>query len=61
MPGSESDPQRSRFDHIIGRSSATATLIKQAAQLAGRQVPVLIEGETGVGKELLARGPSTTM
>ena len=55
MPGSESDPQRSRFDHIIGRSSATATLIKQAAQLAGRQVPVLIEGETGVGKELLAR------
>ena len=54
-PGSESDPQRSRFDHIIGRSSATATLIKQAAQLAGRQVPVLIEGETGVGQELLAR------
>ena len=55
LPGSENDPQRSRFDHIIGRSSATATLIKQAAQLAGRQVPVLIEGETGVGKELLAR------
>jgi transcriptional regulator with PAS, ATPase and Fis domain len=32
-----------------------ATLIKQAAQLARRQVPLLIEGETGVGKELLAR------
>jgi transcriptional regulator of acetoin/glycerol metabolism len=54
-PGSESDPERSRFDHIVGRSSAMATLIKQAAQLARRQVPLLIEGETGVGKELLAR------
>jgi transcriptional regulator with PAS, ATPase and Fis domain len=55
LPGSEHDPGRSSFDHIIGRSPATTALIQLAAQLVGRHVPVLIEGETGVGKELLAR------
>jgi transcriptional regulator with PAS, ATPase and Fis domain len=30
-------------------------LIKRANHLVGRRVPLLIEGETGVGKELLAR------
>ncbi len=55
VKGSENDPGRSNFDHIIGRSPATSALIRQASQLVGRPVPVLIEGETGVGKELLAR------
>ena len=53
--GSENDPGRSSFDHVIGRSAAATALIKHAGQLVGRQVPLLIEGETGVGKELLAR------
>lgn len=52
---SEADPARGAFSHIIGRSPAMAALVAQARQLAGRQVPVLIEGETGTGKELLAR------
>jgi transcriptional regulator of acetoin/glycerol metabolism len=55
VPGTENDSTRSSFDHIIGRGAATTALIKRVAQLVGRQVPVLIEGETGVGKELLAR------
>lgn len=55
LPRSENDPQRSSFNHIIGRGPSTSGLIKQASQLVGRQVPVLIQGETGVGKELLAR------
>lgn len=54
-PGSEHDPRRSSFEHIVGRSTATAELVRQASQLVGRRVPLLIEGETGVGKELLAR------
>jgi transcriptional regulator of acetoin/glycerol metabolism len=53
--GSESDPERSTFEHIIGHSAAMDAVIQRAGQLAGRRVPVLIEGETGVGKELLAR------
>ena len=35
--------------------AAMTALIQARRQLAGRRVPVLIEGETGVGKELLAR------
>jgi transcriptional regulator of acetoin/glycerol metabolism len=53
--GSEADPGRSNFDQIIGRGAATTAAIRKARQLVGRNVPVLIEGETGVGKELLAR------
>ena len=53
--GSEIDPDRNTFDQIIGRGAAMTALIKRASQLVGRRVPLLIEGETGVGKELLAR------
>jgi transcriptional regulator of acetoin/glycerol metabolism len=55
LAASENDPARSSFDHIIGRGMAGTAAIRQARQLAGRSVPLLIEGETGVGKELLAR------
>jgi transcriptional regulator of acetoin/glycerol metabolism len=53
--GSESDPDRCAFEHIVGRSAPMTALIARAKQLAHRRVPVLIDGETGVGKELLAR------
>ncbi len=53
--GSETDPERSGFDAIIGRSRAMTATIERARLLAQRRVPVLIEGETGVGKELFAR------
>ena len=45
----------SAFDLIVGRSATLAEAISRAKQLVGKQVPVLIEGETGVGKELFAR------
>jgi len=45
----------SAFDAILGQSSAMAEVFKRARHLVGKQVPVLIEGETGTGKELFAR------
>ncbi len=45
----------SALDAIIGRSAALAEALNRTRQLVGKQVPVLIEGETGVGKELFAR------
>ena len=52
---SEADPQRSAFAHIEGRSVPLCSVIERARQLVGKRVTVLIEGETGVGKELFAR------
>jgi DNA-binding NtrC family response regulator len=52
---SEADPQRSAFAHIEGRSASLGAVIERARQLVGKCVTVLIEGETGVGKELFAR------
>ena len=40
---------------IIGRSPALREAVELARQFAGRGTSVLIEGETGVGKELFAR------
>jgi sigma-54 dependent transcriptional regulator, acetoin dehydrogenase operon transcriptional activator AcoR len=52
---SEADPERNSFSAIIGSSPALLAVVGHARQLAGKRVPVLIEGETGVGKELFAR------
>ncbi|WP_175783168.1 sigma-54-dependent Fis family transcriptional regulator [Burkholderia anthina] len=53
--GSEVDPERSSFGHIVGRSAAMLATIERGRQLACKLVPILIQGETGVGKELFAR------
>lgn len=42
-------------DQIIGRSKETLYVIKAIAQVSQTAVSVLIEGETGTGKELVAR------
>ena len=47
--------QPGAFGAILGTSPAITDMIGRARQLVGKQVPVLIEGETGVGKELFAR------
>ncbi|WP_428377824.1 sigma-54-dependent Fis family transcriptional regulator [Lichenicoccus sp.] len=45
----------SAFDRIIGQSTVMLDAVARARKLVGKQVPVLIHGETGVGKELFAR------
>jgi DNA-binding NtrC family response regulator len=47
--------QRFGFENIIGRSGALTAVLDIAARAARSASTVLIEGETGTGKELLAR------
>jgi formate hydrogenlyase transcriptional activator len=44
-----------RFDGIIGRSAALTSVLTQLELVAPTDATVLIQGETGTGKELLAR------
>jgi PAS domain S-box-containing protein len=44
-----------RFGEIIGRSKAIHTVVQQVARVAGTDMTVLVLGETGTGKELVAR------
>ena len=43
------------FERIIGKSPALAALLERVEHVAPTDVTVLIEGETGTGKELIAR------
>jgi two-component system, NtrC family, response regulator len=47
--------QKYGFENIIGRSKALLTVLEMASRVAQRDSTVLIRGETGTGKELLAR------
>jgi formate hydrogenlyase transcriptional activator len=48
------DQAERRFDRIIGNSAALESVLDQAEQVAQTNSTVLIEGETGTGKELIA-------
>jgi two-component system NtrC family response regulator len=47
--------QRYGFDGIVGHSKNFLHVLDQAARVAPRDTTVLIQGETGTGKELIAR------
>ncbi len=44
-----------RFDDIVGESTGLRTVLRQIETVAPTDATVLIQGETGTGKELLAR------
>src|SRR3984885_5922057 len=50
----EGDPPDRRFERIIGKSAALESVLDQVEQVAPTDSTVLIEGETGTGKELIA-------
>jgi PAS domain S-box-containing protein len=45
----------SMFEEIVGESRALASVLSRVAKVAGSDSTVLITGETGTGKELIAR------
>jgi len=47
--------QKYGFESIIGRSKALLQVLEMASRVAPKNSTVLIRGETGTGKELLAR------
>ncbi len=51
----DQDLRNVRYENIIGESPAMKRVFSLIDQVAGTSTTVLIEGETGVGKELIAR------
>src|SRR5499425_142489 len=51
----EKDPVETRFDQIIGNSPALEFVLSEVERVAPTDSTVLILGETGTGKELIAR------
>ncbi len=48
--------QRYAFPNIVGKSDRMLRLLDQVAQVAPSRATILITGETGTGKELIAKG-----
>ena len=51
----DQDRNSRRFEQIIGNSPALESVLEQVEQVAPTDSSVLIQGETGTGKELIAR------
>ena len=52
---SEKDGKERRLEQIIGDSRALQSVLEQAERVASTDSTVLVLGETGTGKELIAR------
>jgi formate hydrogenlyase transcriptional activator len=51
----DQDGNPRRFEQIIGNSPALESVLEQVEQVAPTDSTVLVQGETGTGKELIAR------
>jgi formate hydrogenlyase transcriptional activator len=54
LGSSNQDWKERRFERIIGRSSALGAVLEEVERVAPADSTVLIQGETGTGKELIA-------
>ena len=54
-PSCEADRDQRRFEQIIGNSAALESVLDQVRRVAPTNSSVLVLGETGTGKELIAR------
>jgi len=55
MNGLERGPDRDGFERVVGHCSRFGEVINRARRLTRVESPVLLQGETGVGKEVFAR------
>jgi formate hydrogenlyase transcriptional activator len=55
VPSSEQDCSEDRFEQIIGKSPALDSVLAEVERVAPTDATVLVLGETGTGKELIAR------
>ena len=53
--GAFEDPHQRKFEQVVGNSPALEAVFAQVEQVAPTDSTVLIQGETGTGKELIAR------
>jgi transcriptional regulator with GAF, ATPase, and Fis domain len=51
----ERDREERRFEQLVGSSSALEAVLEQVERVAPTDSTVLIQGETGTGKELIAK------
>ncbi|WP_232346263.1 MULTISPECIES: sigma-54-dependent Fis family transcriptional regulator [Cupriavidus] len=56
VPGTGGPRGAAAFARIVGSGATLRAAVAKAGQLAASSVPVLLAGETGVGKELFAQG-----
>src|ERR1700726_847395 len=54
MTVADQDRRVRRFEQIVGNSAALRVVLEQAKRVAAADSTVLIQGETGPGKELIA-------
>ncbi len=51
----KTETEKNTFERMVGRSTVMQTAYRQIRQAAATDIPVLISGETGTGKELAAQ------